>query len=76
MFEEGDVRPGPFFYQPNPEKPFFVPAKAETLVRRGPCEYFMLGKKPDGSEVEVRLSSVTSEMCGIWRFANRNAKPF
>lgn len=65
IFEDDDVRPGPFFYQPNPEKPFFVAAKAEKLVRRGPCEYFMVGRKPDGREVEVRLRSVTFNMEGI-----------
>jgi hypothetical protein len=26
--------PGPFFYRPDPDKEFFVPAKPEKLVRR------------------------------------------
>ncbi|MCA1709964.1 MAG: hypothetical protein LC808_44445 [Actinobacteria bacterium] len=64
-FDEADVRPGPFFYQPDPEKPFFVPAKAEKLVRRGPCEYFMVGRKPDGREVDVRLTPVAFKMESI-----------
>ena len=59
------MHPGPFFVQPDPEKPFFVPAKAEKLVRRGPCEYFLVGKKPDGREVEVRLTSVRFRIEGI-----------
>jgi hypothetical protein len=65
IFEEGDVRPSPFFFQPNPQKPFFVSAKAEKLVRRSPREYFMVGRKPDGSEVEARLTSGTFKMEGI-----------
>ena len=60
FFEENDLpHPGPFFYQPDPEKPFFVPAKAEKLVSRGPREYFLVGRTPDGNEVEARLTSVT-----------------
>ena len=46
----------PWFSQPDPEKAYYVAAKAEKLVRRGPREYVMVGKKPDGSEVEVRLT--------------------
>ena len=53
------MNPGPFFYQPDPGKALFVPARAEKLVRRGPCDYFMVGTMPDGREVEVRLSSIT-----------------
>ncbi len=53
------MTPGPFFFQPDPEKPFFVQAKAEKLVRRGPREYFLVGKKPDGREVEAQLTAVT-----------------
>jgi hypothetical protein len=56
--DEGDVRPAPFFYQPNPDKPFFVSAKAEKLVCRGPREYYMVGKMPDGSEAEAQLTAV------------------
>jgi hypothetical protein len=65
IFEEGDVHPGPFYYQPDPQKPFFVPARAEKLVRRGPREYFMVGRKPDGHEVEVRLTAGTFRMESI-----------
>jgi hypothetical protein len=65
IFEEGDVHPSPFFYQPDPRKAFFVPAKAEKLVRRGPREYFIVGTKPDGREVEVRLTAGTFHMEGI-----------
>jgi hypothetical protein len=65
IFEEDDVRPVPFFFQPNPEKPFFVPARAEKLVRRDPRQYFMVGRKPDGREVEVRLTSGTFKTEGI-----------
>ncbi len=62
VFHENDLPlPGPFFYQPDPTKPFFVPARPEKLVRRGPREYFIVGRKPDGSEVEARLTSVTFE---------------
>ena len=59
------MHPGPFFYQPDPEKPFFVQSKAERLVHRGPCDYFLVGKTPDGREVEARLTSVTFKMEGI-----------
>ncbi len=62
IFDEDEAHRGPFFFQPDPEKPLFVPAKAEKLVRRGPCEYFMIGRKPDGREVEVRLTSVSFKM--------------
>jgi hypothetical protein len=50
----------PWFSQPDPRKPVYVPAKAERLVRRSPGEYFIVGKKPDGSPVEVRLSAGAS----------------
>jgi hypothetical protein len=59
------MHPGPFFYQPDPQKPFFVQSKAERLVRRGPGEYFLAGKTPDGVEVEARLTSATFKMEGI-----------
>ena len=65
IFGEGDAHPGPFFFQPNPEKPFFVAAKAERLVRRGPCEYFLVGRKSDGREVEARLTSVALRTEGL-----------
>lgn len=64
IFEEGDVHASPWFFQPDREKPFFVPAKAEKLVRRGSRDYFMVGKKPDGSAVEVRLTTGSSHMEG------------
>jgi hypothetical protein len=57
MFEESKPDPGPFFYQPDPEKLFFVAAKPERLVRRGPCEYFLVGTMPDGQRVEAQLGS-------------------
>lgn len=53
------MHPNPFFYQPDPRKAFFVPAKAEKLVRRSPREYFLVGRKPDGRQVEVRLTAGT-----------------
>jgi hypothetical protein len=65
-FEEGDVRRNPWFFQPDPEKPLFVVARAEKLVRRGPREYFMVGRKPDGREVELRLTSGTFHMEGFF----------
>ena len=66
MYEDADSADlGPFFYQPNPEKQFFVAAKAEKLLRRGPCEYVLVGKKPDGRRVEARLTSVTFEIEGV-----------
>ncbi|HEY3051257.1 MAG TPA: hypothetical protein VGJ40_05970 [Gaiellaceae bacterium] len=60
IFDEGGVHPSSWFFQPDPQKPFFVAAKAERLVRRGPRNYFMVGKKPDGSAVEVRLTATGS----------------
>jgi hypothetical protein len=59
---EGDGDFGPFFYQLDPKRQFFVPAKPEKLVRRGPCEYFLVGTKPDGERVEACLTSVTFRM--------------
>jgi hypothetical protein len=66
IFEEGYVCPGPFFFQPDPQRRFFVPAKAEKLVRRSPGRYFMVGKQPDGREVEVRLTFGTFHMEGFF----------
>ncbi len=51
------MHPSPWFSQPDPNKGFFVPAKARKLVRRGPREYVMVGTKPDGGLVEVRLTA-------------------
>jgi hypothetical protein len=66
IHEEGSVHRSPFFfYQPDPRKPFFVPAKAEKLVRRSPREYFLVGRKPDGREVEVRLTAGAFRMEGV-----------
>lgn len=56
-FEEGDVHRSPWYSQQDPRKPFFVPARAIRLIRRSPRDYFMIGKRPDGSEVEVRLTA-------------------
>jgi hypothetical protein len=65
--EEGaDLRRNAWFFQPDPEKPIFVPAKAEKLVRRGAREYFMVGRKPDGREVEIRLTSGSFHMDGFF----------
>ena len=47
--------PGPFFCQPDPSEPYFVQPKPEKLVRRGPREYYIVGRKLDGSRVEARL---------------------
>jgi hypothetical protein len=66
IFEEGDMHPSPWFFQPDPQQPFFVPAKGEKLVRRSPREYFMVGKKPDGSPVEVRLTAGSFHMEGLF----------
>jgi hypothetical protein len=60
IFDEGDVHASPWFFQPDGEKLYFVPARAEKLVRRGPRDYFMVGKRPDGSAAEVRLSGGVS----------------
>jgi hypothetical protein len=38
----------------NPKQP--ICGWVEKLVRRGPCAYFIVGKKRDGSPVEIRLS--------------------
>jgi hypothetical protein len=62
----GDVRESPWFFQPDAHKPVFVPAKAEKLIRRRPREYFMVGKKPDGSPVEVRLTAGSFHMEGFF----------
>ncbi|HVD26517.1 MAG TPA: hypothetical protein VNB86_11050 [Gaiellaceae bacterium] len=54
-----------WYWQPDPSKPFFVCAKPTKLVRRGRREYFMLGKKADGAEVEIRLSAGRFEIEGL-----------
>ena len=55
--EEGDVHWSPWYSQPDPRKPFFVPARVLRLIRRGPRDYFMIGERLDGSEVEFRLTA-------------------
>ena len=65
-FEEGGGCPSPFYFQPDPKKPYVVAARAEKLVRRGAREYFMVGRKPDGRTVEVRLTTGAVRMEGIW----------
>jgi hypothetical protein len=65
IFGERPPDLSPFFFQPDPEKPFFVAAKPEKLVRRGPREYYLAGTKPDGERVEARLTSVTFKTHGI-----------
>ena len=54
--------PGPFFVQPDAERAFWVQPKMEKLVRRGPREYFLVARTPDGHEVETRLTSATISM--------------
>jgi hypothetical protein len=49
------IRPEPFRVQPDPDMQFFVQPKAEKLVRRGPGEYFIVWRKPDGRLAESRL---------------------
>ncbi len=49
--EPGD--PGPFFYRPDPERPSYAAAKATKLVRRAPCEFYLVGRKLDGETVRV-----------------------
>jgi hypothetical protein len=51
---------------PHPKKPIFVQPKAEKLVRRGPRKYFIVGKKPDGSSVEIRLAAGSFHMDGLF----------
>ena len=55
--EDDDIYPGPFFYQPDPGKLLFVQPKGEKLVRRGRSEFFLVGKTPDGRQVETRLTA-------------------
>jgi hypothetical protein len=59
-------KPEPFLYQPDPETEYYVQAKGERLERRGPGEFFIVGKTHDGRDAESRLGgSVTFEMRGI-----------
>jgi hypothetical protein len=65
--EEGaDLRRNQWFFQPDPDKPIFAAARAEKLVRRGAREYFMVGRRPDGREVEVRLTPGSFHMDGLF----------
>jgi hypothetical protein len=64
--DRADLRRNPWFFQPDPEKPVFAAARAEKLVRRGAREYFMVGRRPDGREVEVRLTSGSFHMEGFF----------
>jgi hypothetical protein len=59
------LRPEPFEYQPNPGNPFFVQAKAKRLVRRERNRYVIEGTKPDGTQVEAHLTSVSFQMKGL-----------
>jgi hypothetical protein len=59
------MRPEPFWVQPDPDKPFFAQPKVERLIRRGPRDYFILGRKPDGRLIETRLGALTFRMKGI-----------
>jgi hypothetical protein len=62
MWPDGSPDPGPFFYQPDPKRPLYVPAKAEKVVQRGAGEYYIVGRMPDGREVEARLTAGTFRM--------------
>ena len=55
----------PWVSQPDPEKLQFVSAKPKKLTRRGPQHYFMSGKMPDGTEVEIRLVAGAFRMKGL-----------
>jgi hypothetical protein len=46
---------GPFFYRPDPRGDIWCAAKPVRLVRRGPREFYLVGRRPDGEEVEARL---------------------
>ncbi|HZQ90100.1 MAG TPA: hypothetical protein VFA42_08820 [Gaiellaceae bacterium] len=65
----GDSQPGPpspFFYQPDPERDYWVQAKATKLERRGQRHFVIVGEKPDGESVEARISpTAIFEMRGI-----------
>jgi len=52
-------------FVPDPEMTFFVQPKAEKLVCRGPREYVIVGKAPDGRQIETRLSPVRFTIEGI-----------
>ncbi len=55
---------GPLFYRLglDPTEPHYVAAKAEKLVQRGPREYYLVGRKPDGTQVEARLTNLSFRM--------------
>ena len=42
------------YFEPE-DKPYQVQIKPEKLVRRGPGEYYLIARKPDGSRSENRL---------------------
>lgn len=46
---------GPFFYRPDPDREAWTAAKPVRLVKRGPRHFYLVGRKPDGEEVETRL---------------------
>jgi hypothetical protein len=47
---------GPFFFQPDPEREYWVQAKATRFERRDRCHYVIVGERPDGKQVEARIS--------------------
>jgi hypothetical protein len=49
---------------PQRREPYFVQPKVEKLVRRGPREYVMVGTKPDGEPIEVRLAPASFRSMG------------
>jgi hypothetical protein len=50
-----ETTPEPFMYQPDPSKNHWVQAKGLRMERRGPCDWFIVGKTHDGRDAESQI---------------------
>jgi hypothetical protein len=57
-----DMLQSPWYYWPDPDKVEIKGAKAERIVGREPGQYFMVGRKPDGTVAEFRLMPYDPDM--------------
>jgi hypothetical protein len=61
-----EPKPESFLYRPDAEREYYVQAKGLRIERRGPREFFIVGKTHDGRDAECQLGrSVTFEIRGL-----------